>query len=41
MSSSSIYCCKHLQGKLITNHYLALYILIYCQLQLRLSLWLK
>ena len=32
---------KHLQGKLITKHCLAIFILIYCQLQLRLSLWLK
>jgi hypothetical protein len=32
---------KHLQGKLITKHCLAIFILLYCQLQLRLSLWLK
>jgi hypothetical protein len=32
---------KHLQGKLIINHCLAIFILSYCQLQLRLSLWLK
>ena len=32
---------KHLQGKLTTKHFLAIFILIYCQLQLRLSLWLK
>jgi hypothetical protein len=32
---------KQLQGKLITRHDLAIFIPIYCQLQLRLSLWLK
>ena len=32
---------KHLQGKLITKQCLAIFILIYCQLHLRLSLWLK
>jgi hypothetical protein len=37
MSSSSHYSCKHLECNLIM-HYFALFILIYCQLQLRLSL---
>ncbi len=37
----SLYCCKHLQGKLITRHDLSIFIPIYCQLQLRLSLRVK
>jgi hypothetical protein len=32
---------KHLQGKLITKYCLAIFILIHCPLQLRLSLWMK
>jgi hypothetical protein len=32
---------KQLQGKLTTKHCLAIFIPIYCKLQLRLSLWLQ
>lgn len=41
MSGRSLYCCKHFNGELIAKHFLAIFVIIYCQLQLRLSLRVK